>query len=427
MLKFIHCADIHLDSPLKGLERYEGAPADEIRGAVRSAMTNLFQLAVREQVAFILIAGDIYDGDWDDHQTGLFFAKWLSRFHDAGIAVYAITGNHDAENKMSRTLTLPDNPNGQPVMLSSKQVQTIHLEDVGVSIHGRGFANQEERENLVLEYPAPVRGHVNIGMLHTSLDGAAGGPHKRYAPCSTGDLDDRDYQYWALGHVHTREHHHKPGQTPIVFPGNIQGRHVRETGPKGCELVTVDDDGNVTLEFQPLDVFRFQLCTVDVTGVSEPDDVLSRFASTMKPIVASASGLPMAARVVVTGVSEAHDKWLGDLETWNQNIRSEAFGVGGEVWIEKVKFVTQPLRKLSAEDLTDGPIAELIRCFDDLETDDEMAAELMTELEGLRSKLPADVVGDDEAWLPVDAAGLRSWLAEVQPMLLHRLMTEQTS
>lgn len=427
LLKFIHCADIHLDSPLKGLERYEGAPSDEIRGAVRLAMDNLFQLAVREDVAFVLIAGDIYDGNWDDHQTGLHFSRWLSRFHEQGIAVYAITGNHDADNKMTRSLVLPKNHNGVDVMLSSRHVDTVRLDDFGVAIHGRGFADQEERENLVLEYPDPVSGYFNIGMLHTSLDGAAGGTHKRYAPCSPSDLHDRGYQYWALGHVHTRKHHHKTDQPPIVFPGNIQGRHVRETGPKGCEVVTVDDDGKVSNRFEQLDVFRFELCHVDVTGVTKPDEVLARFASKMKPIVAAASGLPMATRVIVHGVSEAHDKWLGDIETWRQSIRAASFSVGGEVWIEKVKFETRPVRTLSAEDLTDGPIAELIRCFDELGGDDELASDLLAELDALKSKLPADVIHAEEPWLPTDAAGLKAWLEEVQPMLMYRLMTEEAS
>lgn len=442
MFKFIHCADVHLDSPLKGLEKYAGAPSDQIRGAVRLALDNLFHLAVAEKVAFVLIAGDIYDGNWDDHQTGLHFSKWLSRFHDHAIAVHAITGNHDAENKMTRTLVLPKNPSGLDVMLSSRRVESVRLDDIGVVIHGRGFADQEESENLVLEYPSPVPDYFNIGMLHTSLDGAAGGTHKRYAPCSPSNLHDRGYQYWALGHVHTRKHHHKPGQTPIVFPGNIQGRHVRETGPKGCEVVTVDNDGKVSMRFEPLDVFRFELCHVDVTGVTKADEVLSRFAATMKPIVAAASGMPMAARVIVHGVSEAHDKWLGELETWRQSIRSASFGVGGEVWIEKVKFETRPLRKLSAEDLTDGPIAELIRCFDEMHGDEiggnetgdvavgdaeGLVNELLAELDSLKNKLPAEVISDDDPWLPRDAASLKSWLDEVQPMLMYRLMTEEAS
>lgn len=426
MFKFIHCADLHLDSPLRGLERYEGAPVDQIRGAVRRAMDNLFELAVREQVDFVVIAGDIYDGNWDDHSTGLYFGKWLSRFQQNGIPVYAITGNHDAENKMTRSLDLPLNPSGDKVMLSSTQPETVRLDDLGVAIHGRGFADQEERENLVLDYPKAIPGYFNLGMLHTSLDGA-GGQHKRYAPCSPTELVDRGYQYWALGHVHTRRRHQRAGQPPIVFPGNVQGRNIRETGPKGCELVTVDDDRNVDLQFCPLDVFRFQLCEVDVQGVTEPDEVLGRFTEAMKPIAAAASGLPLAVRVIVSGASEAHPRWLADIEAWRVNLRAHAFSVAGDVWVEKVKFETSMLRQLTAQELSDGPIAELIRLFGDAASDDDLVAELLGELDGLKQKLPDEALGEHRDLIPTDTESLVRWLDEVQPMLLGRLMTEDAS
>jgi DNA repair protein SbcD/Mre11 len=109
MLRFIHAADIHLDSPLKGLEQYEGAPVDEIRGATRRALENLVDLAIDREVDFLLIAGDLYDGDWKDHNTGLFFVAQMHRLREADIPVVMISGNHDAANKMTRTLRLPDN------------------------------------------------------------------------------------------------------------------------------------------------------------------------------------------------------------------------------------------------------------------------------------------------------------------------------
>ncbi|TWU43736.1 putative metallophosphoesterase YhaO [Novipirellula aureliae] len=423
MFKFIHCADIHLDSPLRGLEKYEGAPVDEIRGAVRKALANLAELAIREHVSFVLIAGDIYDGKWEDHQTGLHFAKWLSGLHRHGILVYAITGNHDAENKMTKQLKLPDNPNGDPVMLSSTSVQTVINEGVGVAIHGRGFADQEERENLVLAYPRAVDGLFNIGILHTSLDGAAGGEHKRYAPCLPADLLGLDYQYWALGHVHTRKHHHQADQTPIVFPGNIQGRHIRETGQKGCELVTVSDAGDVQIDFQPLDVFRFEICDVDATGIENPDDLLERFGQRMRAIIATADGLPIATRVIVSGNSEAHVNWLANLEQWRQEIRAYSFTLGAEVWVEKIKFNTQTIRRFDSEDEAEGAIRELIRAFEEAPTDDELRAEIFAELEALKQKLAALHDQFDE-FIPHDSATLKSILDEIQPGLLNRLMTD---
>ena len=101
-MKFIHAADIHLDSALRGLERYEGAPVEEIRSATRRAFDNLVQLAIDEQVAFVLLAGDLYDGDWKDYNTGLYLVGQMQRLHDASIPVFIVAGNHDAASQITK-------------------------------------------------------------------------------------------------------------------------------------------------------------------------------------------------------------------------------------------------------------------------------------------------------------------------------------
>ncbi len=209
MLTFLHAADIHLDSPLRGLQRYEGAPADEIRQATRRALENLVQLAIDQSVAFVLIAGDLYDGDWKDHCTGLFFVSQMVRLREANIPVIVIAGNHDAMNKMTRTLPLPENVH----MLDHKRPETIHLEALGVAIHGQSFATQAVLEDLSATYPSAVGGQLNIGLLHTCATGREG--HAAYAPCTIPGLVAKQYDYWALGHVHGFEVLHR-----IVISGN---------------------------------------------------------------------------------------------------------------------------------------------------------------------------------------------------------------
>ncbi|TWU48785.1 putative metallophosphoesterase YhaO [Rubripirellula tenax] len=392
-------------------------------------MVSLADLAERERVDFVLIAGDIYDGTWDTADTGLYFLKWLDRLQKSGIEVYAISGNHDAQSKMTNVFRLPNNPSGKPVMLSSSEAETILLDDLDVAIHGRGFAQQAEAENLVRQYPPAQPGMFNIGMLHTSLDGTSGGVHHRYAPCKPTDLISRGYDYWALGHIHTRKHHHKPGETPIVFPGNIQGRHIRESGPKGCEVVTVDDAQNISMQFVPLDVFRWDICDINVDGVDDADDLLSRFAASMRETVTRGDGLPMAIRVIVSGTSTAHDTWLSEPDKWSRQMRADAITLGGaDVWIEKVKFETRPLKQLTAEDVASGPIAEVLRLFDELAVDDELARELDRELDDLRGKLPGELLnGTDAIATKDDLQKLRSIVSEIQPMLLHRLTSEEVA
>jgi len=111
---FIHAADIHLDSPLRGLERYEGAPIEAVRGAARAAFARMIDLAIEQRAAFILLAGDLYDGDWKDYNTGLFIAAQMARLDQAGIPVVLISGNHDAANRMTRQLRLPANVHRLP-------------------------------------------------------------------------------------------------------------------------------------------------------------------------------------------------------------------------------------------------------------------------------------------------------------------------
>jgi len=248
MLTFLHAADIHLDSPLRGLLPYEGAPPiEEIRGATRQALDNLVNFALEEKVHFVLIAGDLYDGDWQDFNTGLYFANQMRNLGEAGIRVAVIRGNHDAANSMTKTLVMPENVK----IFSARKPETWQLEDLGVAIYGQSYANQDVYENLAIAYPDPMPDMFNIGILHCLISGTEG--HLPYAPCTLDDLAAKGYDYWALGHVHKygvlREQPH------IVYAGCTQGRHIREPGNKGCVLVEVEES-EIRTEFVPLNVLR---------------------------------------------------------------------------------------------------------------------------------------------------------------------------
>ncbi len=147
--RFLHTADIHLDSPLHGLSRYEGLPVDEIRGATRAAFDNLVQCAVDAAVDFVLIAGDLFDGDWRDMSTGLYFARAMGRLDQASIPVFLLSGNHDAASVVTRTIPWPPNVR----QFGSRRAETHTLPDLGVAIHGQSFSTPAVTENLVLAYP----------------------------------------------------------------------------------------------------------------------------------------------------------------------------------------------------------------------------------------------------------------------------------
>lgn len=420
-MKFIHAADIHLDSPLKGLERYEGAPIEEIRGASRRALENLVALAIEQEVDFVLLAGDIYDGDWKDFSTGLFFVKQMARLASANIPVLMIAGNHDAAGKMTRSLPLPKNV----TLLGIKKAETVRLEQLQVAIHGQSFATAAVPENMVPGYPSAVRGWFNIGLLHTSLDMEAGGEHDCYAPCKLTDLEAKGYNYWALGHVHQRTIR---GQSPLVaYPGNLQGRHIRETGAKGCLLVSVTDSHSIQADFQPLDVFRWEHCTVDANKASDGDELLIRFQKAAARLSAQHEEMPLALRVTFKGRCPAHAELARSPDTWISQVRAAALEVGrGNVWVEKVRLETAGEAQLR-ETTEDGPLGELAELVREICDSPQLLAELHGELADLEAKLPLELREGTGALELANPDWLRRLVTEAQPLLVGRLQQEETA
>lgn len=296
-MRFIHASDLHIDSPLRGLDRYEGAPIERLRTATRSALERLVDKAISEHVDFVLFSGDIYDRDWQDFHTGLFFREQMVRLGRAQIRVLIVQGNHDAQGVISRQLTLPSNV----TVFSSRSAQTFKIDELSVAIHGRSFPERAVDEDLVPSYPAAVPGFFNIGMLHTSLNGRTG--HDTYAPTDLLTLIAKGYDYWALGHVHAREVIcEKPR---IVFPGNIQGRHANETGAKGCELVTVEA-GHVEAEFVSMDVVRWSQVSVPLNGIERLEALSDAFRHALEPSLVGAMDRLHAVRVTLTGSTGLH-------------------------------------------------------------------------------------------------------------------------
>ncbi len=414
--KFIHAADIHLDSPLQGLEQYEGAPVDEIRGATRRALENLVALAIEAKVDFVLIAGDVYDGDWQDYNTGLFFAAQMAALKAASSKVFIIRGNHDATSRITKSLTLPENV----FEFSHLKPQTKELKDLGVAIHGQSFATQAVSDDLSAEYPAPIPGYYNIGLLHTSADGRP--DHASYAPCSVQSLKTKGYDYWALGHIHMREILSE-AEPWIVFPGNIQGRHIRETGEKGCTLVNVDEAGRATLEHRSLDVLRWQLIYLDATGI---DTAEAAFAAVEGKLIECAEpGVDrlMAIRVIISGETAAHTYLSGYRNQALNDLRARVIAIGaGRFWLEKLVVSTRELQVKSETSSSDIG-KELLEYVDLLAHDDAQIAELIDSMSKLRNDLPHEIrtgSGDVEMFSPEHILGS---LETIRQILISRLQS----
>jgi DNA repair exonuclease SbcCD nuclease subunit len=419
MPRFLHAADIHLDSPMCGLERYDGAPVDRIRAGTRRALERLVELAVEQHVDFVVIVGDLYDGDWRDYNTGLFLRRTLGRLAEHEIPVFIIAGNHDAENRMTRTLSLPEGVR----MLPTDRPDTVRLDDLDVAIHGQGFATAAVTHDLSAGYPDPVRGCLNVGMLHTCVAGAEG--HERYAPCTVDGLRARGYDYWALGHIHLRHGVHD--DPPIIFPGNIQGRHVRETGPKGCLVVDLEPGRPARSTFHRLDVLRWEVRDLDASDLEHPEDLLDRAASEFRTLVDEEDDADrlIAVRVRVLGRSRWHDRFLADGARWVNEIRAAGLAVGGDrLWVERVKLATLPPAR-SDGGAGDGPIDALMHLLDSYRADDQKLRELGDRLADLRRKLPPEFTSGDDAVCLDNPDWLREMLDRAGPLLVHRLRAAQ--
>jgi DNA repair exonuclease SbcCD nuclease subunit len=331
--RFLHAADIHLDSPMRGLEADPDAPLKLVREASRSAFRNLIDTAIDEQVAFVLIAGDLYDGDWQDWRTGLFFIEQVGRLAASGIPVIMVAGNHDAASVITRHLPIPEHV----TVLPHCQAGRLVFEEYGVAVHGQSFATRAVTEDLSRNFSDPVPELFNVGLLHTSLTGRPG--HESYAPTTVDTLIARGYDYWALGHVHAREIVHEDPW--IVFPGNLQGRQIRESGPKGASLVTVRDRRVAAVDHRNLDVFRWCPIEVPVAGEHDLDSAMGRIGCALSASLEAAEGRPIAARVILNGVTPLHERLLAEAERVRQGVLAEGRQYGADaVWIESVVIDT---------------------------------------------------------------------------------------
>lgn len=421
-MRFVHAADLHLDSPLRGLEDYPGAPVDRIRGATREALKRLVDLCLTEQVDFLIVAGDVFDDDWRDFHTALFVAHQFQRLNEARIPVFLIFGNHDSYQEMSRRTPWPSNV----LVFDHKQSETKRIDELQIALHGQSFAKREITQNLVPDYPAPVPGWFNIGLLHTNANGSPN--HDSYAPCSATELVAKGYEYWALGHVHEfqilHEHPH------VIYSGNLQGRHVRETGRKGCVLVTVNGHEITDVEFRETDVLRWFHETVTLSEEDDVEELLDRVRETLRQVRSAADDRLAAVRLEIEGRCQAHRKLASDGSRQQiiTDVRALASEFGGEVWIEKIKFRTQPVMDIESRRLVKDALGDLLREIETIANDPQRLAEFAGDLKSLATKVAADVKeqAGGEAIDFQNSDQLAQWLRDAETLLVNTLVEATT-
>lgn len=416
MFKFIHAADLHIDSPLRGLEAYEGAPVEQFRAATRVAFENLITLAIDHEVAFVIIAGDLFDGKWQDMKTGLWTARQFRRLEQERIPVYLLRGNHDAASKVRQAVSWPENVHE----FSVRKPETFLLEEIDAALHGQGFSHQECNDDLASNYPLAVEGMFNIGVLHTSLTGSA--DHDTYAPTSEAVLRSKGYDYWALGHIHQRSEPPASSWPYIGYSGNTQGRHIRETGPRGCLLNTVVAGELETTEFLETDTLRWHLAAVNLSEQDDIGDLLAQVRQQVAACHESGAGRVSAIRVVVRGACAAHRELVHTLrrEETLAEIRNLANELDDEVWIEKIKLETQS--PIDIDQLRRGSdlVAELLRVIEELRGNEVKLATFAAELSPLATKAAVEL---NECGIDLcDPTQLHNWLRQAEGLLVSQLL-----
>jgi exonuclease SbcD len=411
-MKFIHCADVHLDTPLQGLAQYPGAPANEIRNATRRAFERVLGTAISERVDFVVVAGDLYDTGLKSFESALFFNKQMACLKDAGIGVYLVYGNHDAASKLIKQIRPPSNVH----VFRASEAQTFQDDGLRVAIHGQSFATPEITQDLAAKYPPPIPGFFNIGVLHTNLAGLS--EHANYAPCSLETLKNKGYQYWALGHVHNRQI--LCTDPYVIYPGNIQGRNGKEQGEKSCELVTVSDAGAISIETIPTSVVPWFQTDIDASGCRTAEEVYERLRLGLEATLSQSRERVTAVRLRILGTTDAHGELSRDLE----QVRHEAISIATECgkglfWVERVEVSTSP--RLNRDELLkrDDPIGEVVRIIASLRQDPAALASWSAIAE-LQKKLPDELANGPEA-VELDVAVLSAAIDEAEGVLLSRL------
>ncbi|MFC1533472.1 exonuclease SbcCD subunit D [Thermodesulfobacteriota bacterium] len=354
---FIHAADLHLDSPFSAMGQENPDLAAAMRLATFEAFEKVIKLCIDKRVDFLLVAGDVFDGADKSLRAQVKFRDGLKRLDEVGISSFVVHGNHDPLNVWSSSL---DWPSG--VHLFGDRVETVEVKRDGnllAFVQGISYPKKDERRNLSLLYKRTDPA-FHIGLLHANVGADTG--HEPYAPCSLEDLRKPEMDYWALGHVHKSKILSR--DVPVIlYPGNTQGRNIRETGEKGCYLVRVDEDGEVETEFHSTDVMRWITREVLINNLRSEQDLINALDEMCLSISGNESGRSSIARIFLTGSGPLSKALRAphSLSDLMEVVRETGLSCSPSVWVEQIKLMISPEIALSSRMKKQDFIGELLR------------------------------------------------------------------
>ena len=330
-LRFIHAADLHLDSPFRGIGDIAPELRDQLQSATLSAFERIINHTIENKADFLILAGDLYDSRDRSLRALLAFRRQMERLAERDVSVYIVHGNHDPLNGWGSEFQLPPNvttfsgrTDTEPFVRHGREVADI----TGVS-----YTRERVMENLAASFKPGGNAPYSIAVLHANVGGQTG--HADYAPATVNELANAGFDYWALGHVHSRSIlATEPAM--IVYPGNTQGRHARESGPRGCYQVDVDTHGRAHLQFVETDVVRWAHITVSIAGHSRLSSLVNTMLEKGREVAAQFAG-PTVVRCTISGNGSLHRELRKD--NIEQELRDELHTV---VATESVRIATGP-------------------------------------------------------------------------------------
>jgi len=387
--RFIHAADLHLDSPFRGIGETSQSLRDELQSATFRAFDRVVGHAIDSGADFLVLAGDLYDSRDRSLRALVEFRRQMERLADRNVPVFVVHGNHDPLNGWGGQFRMPENvivfdgeARRESVVRNGREIARV----TGVS-----YTEEQVTENLARSFPSAGDGVYSIGLLHANIGGQSG--HALYAPASVTDLVEAGFDYWALGHVHTRAV--LSNSPAIVYPGNPQGRHAREAGPRGCYEVVVSDTGRTHLKFIETDVVRWEQLDYPIGGCQRIEDLIEGLVESVRSIT-SRVDIPLILRCRLTGHGPLH----ADLQR-DGLAEDLAHQLGQYAHVESLRIATSAQIDLESLARTEPIVADFLGLVDRARLDPEYRRSLAESLTPLfrRRNLAAPEPERLEQWI----------------------------
>ncbi|HJO81389.1 MAG: DNA repair exonuclease [SAR202 cluster bacterium] len=380
LIRFVHTADLHLDSPFQGIAASVPSIAIRLRNATFDAYEKIIDLCIEENVDALLVAGDVFDGRDRSLQAQLRFVAGLQRLDEAGVRSFICHGNHDPLDGWDANLAFP--PSATSFGSEVERIPVFPDDPDRVVVCGMSYPTRVVNDNLIPRFGTKGAERAAIGLVHANVGTDTG--HEVYAPCTLGDLEATGFDYWALGHVHTRQVL-RERDPAVVYPGNPQGRHANEAGPRGAYLVEISDAGAVALEFRPTDLVRWQSLELRIDDIEDEADLFDRLDQEVVAARDAADGRDLVMRLTLTGRGPVHGNLVrpGFMEDVQSQLNQSWASRRPFAYCERIADSTAPTVNRDERKQAEDFVGDLLRLVDDFGSDPGQLDDLQSALDPL--------------------------------------------